>query len=336
MPPADVDEHQRRLAIGGRLLLAAIVALAVMYGLVPQLPGLRGTLRRLGTGDGSWLLAGAGFEALSFAGYVVLFRAVFAGDTTRIDWRASYQLTLAGVVATRLLAAGGAGGIALTAWALSHAGLDATEVRRRLAAFLVLLYSVFMAALVVGGLGLRTGLLGGPAPFGLTLVPAAFGAAVIALALALALVPVDLGSGADHRVTRFLATVPATVSAGVRGAIELLRTREPGLLGAIAWWGFDIAVLWSCLHAFGTSAPGGVLVVAYFTGMLGNLLPLPGGVGGVEGGMVGALLGFGVPSGPAILGVLGYRAFAFWLPILPGTLAYVRLRRTVRAWDEAG
>lgn len=329
-----VAEQERRRVTGGRLLLAAVIALAVMYGLVPQLPGLRSTLRRLGTGDGSWLVAGAGFELLSFAGYVVVFRAVFADGAERIGWRASYDLTMAGVVATRLLAAGGAGGIALTAWALSHAGFDATEVRRRLAAFLVLLYSVFMLALLVGGLGLRIGVLTGPAPFGLTVIPAAFGAAVIVLALALALVPVDLGRGATRRVTRFLATVPATVSSGVRGAIELLRTRDPGLLGAVAWWAFDIAVLWSCLHAFGTSAPGGVLVVAYFTGMLGNLLPLPGGVGGVEGGMVGALLGFGVPSGPAILGVLAYRAFAFWLPILPGALAYVRLRRTVRAWDE--
>lgn len=318
------------------MVIAVVVVVGVLYGLVPQLPGLRSTLRRLRGGDGSWLLAGAGFELLSFGGYIVLFRAVFSGVSGRIGWRASYELTMAGVVATRLLAAGGAGGIALTAWALSHAGFDAVELRRRLAAFLVLLYSVFMAALVLGGLGLRVGVLSGPAPFGLTVVPALFGGAVIAVALALALVPVDLGREADRRVTRFLATVPATISAGVRGAIELLRSRRPGLLGALAWWGFDIAVLWSCLHAFGASPSGGVLVVAYFTGMLGNLLPLPGGIGGVEGGMVGALLGFGVASGPAILGVLAYRAFAFWLPILPGALAYVGLRRTVHEWDAAG
>jgi uncharacterized membrane protein YbhN (UPF0104 family) len=324
------------------LAIGAAVVIGVLYGLVPQLPGLRGTLAKLGGGDGSWLAAALAFELLSFAAYVAAFHAAFSDATTRMGWRASYELTMAGVVATRLLAAGGAGGVALTAWALLHAGLDSTEVRRRLAAFLVLLYGVFMAALLLGGLGLRTGVLSGPAPFGLTVVPAAFAAGVVLLALALALVPVDLGRRTDGpepkerriaRVVRVAETFPATVSSGVRGAIALLRSPRPGLLGAVGWWAFDIAVLWSCLHAFGTRPPVGVIVVAYFVGMLGNLLPLPGGIGGVEGGMVGALLGFGVASGPAILGVLAYRAFAFWLPIVPGALAYVGLRRRVRAWD---
>ena len=65
--------------------------------------------------------------------------------------------------------------------------------------------------------------------------------------------------------------------------------------------------------------------------MLANLLPLPGGVGGVDGGMVGALIAFGVEPELALLAVLGYRGFVFWLPIVPGALAYVGLRRTVAA-----
>jgi putative heme transporter len=328
--------------VGVGLAVGAAVVIGILYGLVPQLPGLRGTLAKLGGGDGSWLAVALAFESMSFAAYVAAFRAVFSDESTRMGWRASYELTMAGVVATRLLAAGGAGGIVLTAWALMHSGLDATEVRRRLAAFLVLLYGVFMAALLLGGVGLRSGVLSGPAPFGLTVVPAAFAAGVILVALALALVPVDLGRRSDGlgvkegriaRAVRAAETVPATVSSGVRGALALLRSPRPGLLGAVGWWAFDIAVLWSCLHAFGAWPPVGVIVVAYFVGMLGNLLPLPGGIGGVEGGMVGALLGFGVASGPAILGVLAYRAFAFWLPIVPGALAYIGLRRTVRTWD---
>jgi len=52
----------------------------------------------------------------------------------------------------------------------------------------------------------------------------------------------------------------------------------------VAWWGFDIATLWASFHAFGQAPPFSVLVMAYFIGMFGNLLPLPGGIGGVDGG----------------------------------------------------
>lgn len=68
----------------------------------------------------------------------------------------------------------------------------------------------------------------------------------------------------------------ATAAVGVRTAIQLLRERHPYLLGAVAWWGFDIAVLWACFHAFGGSPPKGVIVMSYFVGMLANTLPLPG------------------------------------------------------------
>jgi uncharacterized membrane protein YbhN (UPF0104 family) len=68
-------------------------------------------------------------------------------------------------------------------------------------------------------------------------------------------------------------------------------------------------------------------MMAYFVGMLANTLPVPGGIGAVDGGMIGALIGFGVDSGLAIVGVLSYRLFAFWLPITPGVLAYVQLLR---------
>ena len=69
-----------------------------------------------------------------------------------------------------------------------------------------------------------------------------------------------------------------------------------------------------------------MIVLAYFVGMLGNALPLPGGIGGVDGGMIGAFAAFGVSSDYAIGAVLTYRAFAFWLPTLPGAVAYFQLR----------
>ena len=322
---------RRRALLAGLFVVAAI---AVLYVALPRLAGLDATWNRLDEGQPAWLAAALAFEVVSFASYVVLFRAVFAREDSPIGRRASYQITMAGLAATRLLATGGAGGIALTVWALRRSGLSRRRVAVRMTAFLVLLYAVFMGALLLFGTGLSSGALAGPDPFGLTVVPALFGAVVIVAASSFAAVPPRLGEHRSGRVLRRLATVPATVGDGVREAIRLLRTRDWRLAGALGWWAFDVAVLWSCLRAFGSEPPIAVVVMAYFVGMLGNLLPLPGGIGGVDGGMIGALIGFGVPGGEAIVGVLAYRAFAFWLPTIPGVVAYVQLLRTVRTWEH--
>jgi uncharacterized membrane protein YbhN (UPF0104 family) len=267
---------------------------------------------------------------------------VFVRGESQIDWRESYQITMAGLAATRLFASAGAGGIALTAWALRRSGMEARVAACRMIAFMALLYGVYMATLVLDGMGLYLGVIPGPAPFGITVVPAIFGGIVIVLFLAVSLLPGDVdrfvkrwGSGGRlGRFASYVAAAPATAATGVRTALGLLRERNPHLLGAIAWWGFDIAVLWACFHAFGASPPKGVIVMAYFVGMIGNTLPLPGGIGGVEGGMVGAFTAFGVDAGVAFVSVLAYRVLAFWLPTLPGAVAYLQLRRTVRRWRE--
>ncbi len=330
-----------------RVLISAIFVLstiALLYFVLPKLLGLRQTWSRISHGDAWWLGLAAVLEVCSFFGYIVLFRAVFARGRSRIDWRESYQITMAGLAATRLLASAGAGGIALTAWALRRSGLNPRVVACRLVAFMALLYGVFMAALVLCGLGLYLGPIPGNAPFGITVIPAIFGAIVIALFLGIALLPDDSerwlarwtgGSGRRARIARFVAAAPASLGSGVRTALALLRSRNPQLLGAVAWWGFDVAVLWACFHAFGASPSKGEIVMAYFVGMLGNTLPLPGGIGGVDGGMIGAFTAFGVPVQVTVVSVLAYRVFAFWLPTVPGAFAYLQLRRTVQRWRSA-
>jgi uncharacterized protein (TIRG00374 family) len=209
--------------------------------------------------------------------------------------------------------------------------------------FLVLTYLPYAAAVVVCGFGLHWGLFSGDNPFSLTFVPAVVALIMLAIAFAIAFIPTDLerrmrpfASRDDRlgRLARQLAAVPAASSAGVRDALEHLRSRDPALLGAVLFWAFQIAVLWAAFHAFGNAPPIAVLTQAFFIGMLGNLLPMPGGVGGVEGGMIGAFAAFGVDSGLAVVAVLVYRAFTFWLPLLPGVVAYFRLRRTVEAWKH--
>jgi uncharacterized protein (TIRG00374 family) len=364
----------RRRLVGFGLFVAS--SIAFLYFVLPKIVGLHDAWDRISRGDVWWLVLAAVFEVLSFLGYVALFRAVFvesAGadsiessvegsvpgggfgaelpggggssvEGQRIDWRASYEITMAGLAATRLFAAAGAGGVALTAWAVRRSGMEAGLVARRMIAFLVILYGVYMASFVIDGLGLAVGIFPGPAPFAITVVPAIVGAVAIGLFLAVSLLPGDAGrlvgrwargEGRLRRLERRLAAAPAAAASGVRTAISLVRARDPNLLGAVAWWGFDIATLWACFHAFGGSPPTAVVVMAYFVGMLGNTLPLPGGIGGVDGGMIGAFSAFGVPVEVSVVSVLAYRVFAFWLPTLPGAVAYLQLRRTVHRW-EAG
>jgi uncharacterized membrane protein YbhN (UPF0104 family) len=310
--PELVDEPpaltRRRLVVGGLIALVSLVSLAL---LLPQLADLPAMWDRVAAGDPGWLALAFAFNAVSLAGYVVLFRAVSSGR--RIGLRESTLIMLAGNAASRLFASAGAGGVVLTAWALRKSGMDRETVTARMTTFLVLMYAVYMGALVVGGLGLWLGVLPGDAPVAMTLVPAAFGAAVIVAAIV------------------FGRVRGGALGEGVRGALGMARL---GLPGAAIYWGFNVAVLWACFHAFGAAPPTAVLVVAFFVGMLANTLPLPGGVGGVDGGMIGALVVFGVDAELAVVAVLAYRGFSFWLPIVPGVAAYFALRRVVAGWES--
>jgi uncharacterized membrane protein YbhN (UPF0104 family) len=201
-----------------------------------------------------------------------------------------------------------------------------------------------MVALVVVGFGLYLGLFPGSDDWAITLLPACIGGAFIIIGLLASLTPPDLQQrlegfahdrGRFARVLQKAANLPAALSAGVRISIRHIRAGDPALAGSIAYWGFNIAILWASFKAFGHAPPWAVIVMGYFVGMLANLLPLPGGVGGVDGGMIGAFVAFGGESKDTIVvAVLTYRLFAFYLPTLPGALAYLQLRKTVARWRD--
>jgi putative heme transporter len=331
----------RRRAVGFGVFVLTVIAF--FYFVLPKLSGVGTTVHRIERGDGWWIAIGVALELLSFAGYVMLFRAVFIRGHGRIGWPESYEITMAGLAATRLFAAAGAGGVALTAWALRRSGMEPRIVACRMVAFMVLLYVVFAGSLLLDGIGLGTGLLPGGGSFAITYLPAIIALLLLGVAGAVAALPGDVerrlqrrasGSG---RLAHWLAravTVPALAASGVRTAIDLVRSRNAGLLGAIAWWGFDISVVWAMFHAYGDAPPFTVIWMAYFVGQFGNLLPLPGGLGGVEGAMIGAFAAFGVDFNLSVLAVLSYRGISFWLPTIPGAIAYFQLRRTVARWRE--
>ena len=199
----------------------------------------------------------------------------------------------------------------MTVWGLRAYGLSGVEVADGMVCFGVLTYGVYVAAVAIAGFGLWFGVFSGPAPIGLTLVPAIFATAVIIIVLSMLF--------ADQSVTEFLerraehsrgraskwwrraAAVPRSVHAGMLAALAMVKRRDPALLGALAYWGFDIGALWASYRAFGHSPPGAVLVTGYYVGTAGNVLPLPGGIGGVEAGMIGAFVGFRVKASLATL-----------------------------------
>jgi len=271
---------------------------------------------------------------------------VVGEQTLHLEWSESYQITMAGLAATRLFSAGGAGGIVLTYWALRKAGMERRQVACRMVAFLVLLYAVYMLALVLDGILLRTGVLNGPSPVGLTIVPAAVASGMVVLFLLIALIPHDFERRLAHfsqgyrfhHIAQRLGSVPATLSSGTRTAIDFVRRPSRGglaVLGAIGWWGSNVGILWASFHAFDGPVPLGVVVQGFFVVMVANLFPFaPGGVGAVDAGMIGAFVLFGLPGADVFAAVLTYRLIAFWLPIPPGIAAFVQLRRTVAGWEQ--
>src|SRR3954453_21864137 len=170
----------RRIAI---LVAGTVAMLGSPVLIAPAVADLPDALARLQHGDGRWLALALAFEALSFLGHAVLFRAVGLDERGRIGLRASVEITLAGHAATRVLASAGAGGVALTAWAMRRSGMDRATVAARMVTFIVLLCRVYMVALVVGGPGLAVGVLPGGGSVAIPVVPAVFGAAVIAIVL---------------------------------------------------------------------------------------------------------------------------------------------------------
>ena len=215
---------------------------------------------------------------------------------------------MASLAATRLFAAGGAGGVALTAWALRRSGMERREVAERMIAFLVVLYGVYVVAMIVCGIGLRDG---DPARArrrsALTVVPAIVSGDRDRRCSARSRSCRRTSSGGIERMAprrprlarwlRRFALAPASMRGGIRFALRKAVHPDLAMIGAVTWWAFNIAILWASFRAFGESPPIAVLVQAFFVGMLANLLPIPGGIGGVDGGMIGALAAFGVPAG---------------------------------------
>ena len=339
LPSLDLRTLARRAAVPAGLAAVVVAALVVAGG---PLLAFADAFGRAVDADPRWVVAAATFEVLSFVGYVSVLWLVGSRASNRLDLRASTQITLGGAGATRLLPTGGVGGAALTIWAFRRAGLGTRGATRTLLAFLVVLYTVFLGSIAISGGAIALGISHAHGPLALSALPAAAAVAAMAAGLALAAFAKPFSTdaataapviGARSLVARVRAAAgdtPAALGTGIRDALALVRSGDPRLLGALAWWGFDAAVLWAMLHALGAPPSLAVVVLGYFVGQVANTIPVPGAV---SGGMVGVLLAFGVDPALALAAVLAYRSVAIWLPASVGLAALNGLRRTTARWS---
>jgi uncharacterized protein (TIRG00374 family) len=313
---------RRRLLILGAVILVVVAVISLV-------PGLASLRSRFTHADPGWLVAGAALKVLSGLAYVVVFRAVFC---ERMSWRLSSEIGFSELGANAVVPTGGAGGLALGAWALHRSGMDGERIARRSVAFFLLTSVPNVVGVIVLGLGLAVGVLPGHASLALTLLPALIAAAAIVATIASgrwaagARRRAHARRGPDSRLARALGAL----ASGVQESLELLRHPSPLLLlGLLGYLGFDVAILWATFHAFAASPLVAILFLAYLIGELGGLIPVPGGLGGVDLGLVGTLVLYHVPVGLATAAVLAYRAIALVVPAVLGLVAFLLLRRSL-------
>jgi uncharacterized membrane protein YbhN (UPF0104 family) len=328
LEPTEVDaeplpgEFSDRNVRRSLLFIAAAAALVVL--LVALLPGLSSLRESFGGAEPGWIWLGVGFELLSCASYVLVFRAVFCN---RMSWRTSTEIGLSEQAANALLSVGGAGGLALGAWILRRGGVPAGQIGRRTVAFFLLTSLANVSFLALAGVALATGLASGPSNPWLGIVPAIAGIGAIVLALTARRVARALKERSE-RVR--LQAILGTVADGVDEAVGLLRA--PAMwAGSVGYMVFDVAVLAVCFPAFGSPLPPlDALLIAYIVGQLGGLVPLPGGIGGLDLGLIGALVLYGVDATDAAVAVLAYRGLLLAIPALIGLPALASLQRRLR------
>jgi len=333
-PPVGVsmpDEFAPRRLARRTLQIAAVLALV---GLVLLLaPGLGQVRHLLTEAQPGWVALAVAFEALSCVSYVLMFRPVFCQN---MPWRTSWEIGLSELGAGSIVPASGAGGLALGAWILSEGGMPADRIARRSVAFFLIKSSVNFVAVAVLGIVMALSLVGPDLSLWLTAVPAAGAVLVIGAVLVVPRLGVGAPASPDAgRIRKAMVEVRKALVGGAGEAVQIVRSRNLLVItGAVGYWVWDNAVLWATFKAFGFSPPITVILMGYLIGQLGGLLPLPGGLGGIDGGLIGTLIVYGTPAAVTTAAVLVYRVILFWLPLLVGAVAFISLRRALNDPDR--
>ena len=333
--PDELNPRHLAIRVAEIAAVFAVVAIAIS-----ALPGLDEVRAHLEGAKPVWIVALALAEVGSCAGYLLVFRSTFCAQ---MSWGLSYDIAMAELAANSLLPAGGAGGLALGVWALRQAGMPTGHIARRSVAFFVVTSAANFLVLALVGIGVFAGVVAGRGSAALTLVPAlitALGALLVGLSPRLLRALGERGAGAEGGGWRGRARLAlrAWLTAGADGvdqAVALLRSHSFGVIvGSFAYMAFDIAALGFAFAAVGHVPAFGTLVLGYLIGQLGNLVPLPGGIGATEGALIGVFALYGVNVAEATAAVFAYRLFQLVVPALLGAPAFVMLRRKLMRADQ--
>lgn len=320
-------EREQSAAAHGRQLRNGIISLillgALVVGLLLAIPGLNGVEQALRRVEIGTVVGALALEFLSCMGYVAVVQLVFARAPRRFAARLAWTEMAFGSA----LSFGGAGSLAIGAWVLHTRGVPADRIARRSAVLFMLTSAINIIVLVVAGVALGLGLVPGTTNPLLTWLPAAVGTSVFILFLCIPPWARWFLRGREPR--KRITKIFIGFAESITDTRQMLVTADWRLIGGYVYLLADIAVLYVCLDAVDVNLPLASVVVAYQVGYLVNIIPVPGGIGVLETGLVGMLVLFGAPAAPAAAGVLIYHAIALWVPTLFGTIAFVLLRRTI-------
>jgi len=311
------DAHRLRNGV-----IWAVVLAVLLLGIGLAIPNLRSVLDRAADASWGWLAIGVGLELASCLGYVGVVRLVLRRGPAPLVRRLAWAEMAFGAV----VPVGGAGGLAVGAWAMRARGATWSRVVNRSA--VIFLLTSALNALVLGVAGIAVWLGIGSDRSGLTygLLPGGLALAALGVFMLLPLVkapPEERRHDLRYRVRSSLHGV----GEWVRDTERVTFSGDWRLIGAPAYLLCDIAVLWVCLKAVGVSAPVMALIVGYQIGYLANLVPVPGGIGVLDGGLLAGLVLYKLPVAPTAAAVILYHAIALWVPTLGGTWGFISLRR---------
>jgi uncharacterized membrane protein YbhN (UPF0104 family) len=312
-PTTAAARRARRLPVWGALL--AVSAAAVFLAL----PTLAGIPARLTEACGDWIAAAVALELLSALGFVLLFKLVFAAP---VGWHRTLPAALRALGASTVLPGGNLIGPTLGAWSTSTEKPSIAQLTRSTVTFAILTNAPGAIVLAAVGTLLWLGLPTGPHQTVLTIVPALVAAGLVTATWLAGRSSSRQPPTRRGALRRALAEPGRALRDGVSEARALTSARNWKLNGAVAYYAFDNAVLWAAFHAFGPAPRVGVVVMGYLLGSLAGALPVPAGLGAVDGGLIGALLLYGAHPGPTVAAVLLYRGISLSVSMALGTVGW--------------
>ena len=317
--PAQLDASKARRSLrNGFITLVLGGALAV--GLLLAVPGLKGVATTVSNMKLQWVVVAVLLEVVSCACYVLAFLQVFDRAPVRLGARVALSEEAFGAA----VSLGGAGSLAVGAWLMVERGAPPRRIAERSAVLFLYTSAINVITLILAGLGLFLGL-PGPRNLLLSIVPAAVGVVVLVLFLLLPrYVDRILRRVQPGRLEAFLTETAASV----RDTKRLVFHPDWRIVGAIGYLWFDIAVLFACFAAAGHMPPLAPVVLAYQIGYLSNFIPVPGGIGILDGSMIGMLVLYGVGGTVATAATLVYHVISLWVPAILGTVAFILLQKT--------